>query len=377
MRWCVECVLPDTRPNLRLNEEGVCNACVNYKRRAQIDWDARLKELAQLVDSARSRRAEYDCIIPVSGGKDSTWQTIKCLELGLRPLAVTWRPPGRTPIGQRNLDNLIGLGVDHIDFSIDPGIEKVFAKETFIRAGSPAIPMHLALFAIPLKLACLYQIPLVIWGENSAVEYGDFDPSHTGAEMDDAWLHHYGVAHGTSPADWASAKLPLEKLAAYDRPTVQALSQSGVRPIFLGHFLQWDPAETAGEAQAHGFSYELNGARTGIYDFADIDDAYLSIHHLFKWFKFGFTRAMDNLSIEIRAGRTSRSEACRVIGDNVEGDSNEDVQAFCDYIEITNPEFINCVEMHRNTQIWERNPDGRWYIPDFLVPKVFDSVTQA
>lgn len=372
MNWCVKCVLPDTRPNLRLNEEGVCNACLNYRRRQEIDWDARLRELDELVDKARKRRAEYDCIIPVSGGKDSTWQTIKCLELGLRPLAVTWRPPGRTEIGQRNLENLINLGVDHIDFSIDPNIERAFARETFIRAGSPAIPMHLALFAIPLKLACAYRIPLVIWGENSAMEYGDSEASHTGAEMNEAWLRHYGVAHGTSPEDWVTDELPLAKLAAYRKPTAQELAQSEVTPVFLGHFLEWDPVETAQAATSKGFSYEQGGARTGIYDFADIDDAFIAIHHWMKWYKFGFTRVMDNLSIEIRAGRTSRLSACETIGLVKSADSSTDVNEFCEYVEISNSDFVAYAEKHRDTQIWHRGADGSWVIPDFIVPDIFN-----
>lgn len=367
MKWCVECVLPDTRPNLRLKENGVCNACMNYKRRAQIDWGARFTELEQLVDSVRSRQAAYDCIIPVSGGKDSTWQTIKCLELGLRPLAVTWRPPGRTSIGQNNLDNLIGLGVDHIDFSIDPNIERVFAREAFIRAGTPAIPMHLALFAIPLKLACVYRIPLVIWGENSATEYGHSDPAHTGAQMTEDWLHHYGVTKGTAPEDWVTEELPIAKLGAYRKPTASELANSGVTPVFLGHFLEWDPSQTAKAATNCGFAFEEGGARTGIYDFADIDDDYISVHHWMKWYKFGFTRDMDNLSIEIRAQRISRDRALEVLKDRGVVEPTTDIAAFCDYVGMTRGAFDKYAERWRNLAIWLRADDGGWKLPNLLV----------
>ena len=124
MKWCRSCILPDTRPNLTLDADGVCNACRNHGTKRQIDWNARAAALRDAVATAKAAASGYDCLIPVSGGKDSTWQTVKCLELGLKPLAVTWRPPGRTAIGQRNLDNLIGLGVDHIDYSIDPEVER-------------------------------------------------------------------------------------------------------------------------------------------------------------------------------------------------------------------------------------------------------------
>lgn len=122
IRWCQRCILPDTRPNLRLDADGICNACRNHEQKASIDWSARAALLDEVAEHAKQTALPngYDCLIPVSGGKDSTWQTAKCLDLGLRPLAVTWRTPGRTEIGQRNLENLIALGVDHIDYSINP-----------------------------------------------------------------------------------------------------------------------------------------------------------------------------------------------------------------------------------------------------------------
>ena len=117
----------------------------------------------QVVKNAKGKGTGYDCLIPVSGSRDSTWQTIVCLEKGLNPLCVTWRTPGRTGIGQKNLDNLISLGVDHIDYTINPKIEKRFMLEAFVKYGSPAIPMHMAIFNIPLKIAEKFEIPLIIW----------------------------------------------------------------------------------------------------------------------------------------------------------------------------------------------------------------------
>ena len=166
MRYCARCVLPDSRPNLTFDGEGVCDACRNHARKDVIDWAARRDRFRSVVEAARSNSSGYDCIVPVSGGKDSTWQVVTCLDHGLKPLAVTWRPPGRTAIGQRNLDNLIRLGVDHIDYSVDPRVEKEFMWAAFDRFGSTAVPMHMALFSIPLTLAVRLSIPLVVWGEN-------------------------------------------------------------------------------------------------------------------------------------------------------------------------------------------------------------------
>ena len=126
--FCQECILPDTRPNLEIGEDGVCTACFSHRTKESIDWPGRVEAFREIVEQAISRTERYDCVIPVSGGKDSTWQVLKCLEYGLTPLAVTWRPPGRTELGQRNLDNLVQLGVDHIDYQINPSIESRFAQ---------------------------------------------------------------------------------------------------------------------------------------------------------------------------------------------------------------------------------------------------------
>ena len=105
-------------------------------------------------------------------GKDSTWQVVKALEYGLKPLCVTWKTPARGSLGQKNLDNLVNLGIDHVDFSINPDVEKRFTFKALSEKGSVAIPMHMAIFAIPLRIANNFKIPLVLWGENSGLEYG-------------------------------------------------------------------------------------------------------------------------------------------------------------------------------------------------------------
>ena len=136
MRYCSSCILPDTRPGLTFGEDGVCSACrAHGVKQTEVDWDARAARFAELVERVRERGAPYDCLLPVSGGKDSTWQTLKCLEAGLHPLAVTWKTPGRTELGQRNLDNLVELGVDHLDFQINPVVERRFMLKAFERFG--------------------------------------------------------------------------------------------------------------------------------------------------------------------------------------------------------------------------------------------------
>ena len=369
MKWCNTCVLPDTRPNLSIGHDGVCNACKNHQSKGTIDWIARRQEFESVVKSAkdRSRPNGYDCLIPVSGGKDSTWQTVQCLDMGLKPLAVTWKSPGRTENGRRNLENLISLGVDHIDWQVDPRVESRFMLKAFERFGTTAVPMHMALFNIPLTLAARLGIPLVVWGENSASEYGAADDSHKGFALDHEWLQTYGVTHGTTASHWVDDDLSAKDLVAYFGPSADELTAAGTRAIFLGYYLPWDPQETKRVAEQHGFLASSEGPRTGYYDFADIDDDFISIHHWMKWYKFGFTRLFDNLSLEIRNGRISRGQALEILSSSGSQTPLEDIRRFCAFAGIEPDRFFGTAEGFRNHELWSRGENGVWFIPKFLL----------
>lgn len=367
LRYCRLCVLPDSRPNLDFDADGVCHACRTHAQRLRIDWAARERDFRALADGVKRRAGGYDCVVPVSGGKDSTWQVLKCLEHGLRPLAVTWKTPARTTIGQRNLDNLVSLGVDHIDWQVSPKVEARFMLKAFERFGSTAIPMHLAIFSMPLRIAVDFGIPLVVWGENSAVEYGNAETAEVGHRLDRAWLKAYGVTHGTSAADWADEELSVKDLAAYFGPDPDALEARGTRAIFLGHYFAWDPETSHAAARAHGFRTNAEGSRTGYYDFADIDDDLISIHHWMKWYKFGFTRLFDNLALEIRNGRMTRARAIEVIREAGDQTPLKDIEKFCSFAGISPARFFEIAGRFRNRGIWLQK-DGTWTIPGFLIP---------
>lgn len=367
MRWCQSCVLPDTRPSLVIGGDGVCNACAASRIRAGIDWNARRRALEEIAESAKARSKGHDCLIPVSGGKDSTWQVVQALELGLRPLCVTWRPPARTPLGRRNLDNLISLGVDHIDYSINPDVERRFTLAAFERFGATGVPMHMAIFNIPLTVAVRFEIPLILWGENSAAEYGGTEDEARGHRLDNDWLRKFGVTHGTAAKDWIGDGLSAKDLAPYIGPDPDALESQGIDAIFLGHFLPWDVETSLEVAKAHGFE-AADRPRTGYYNYADIDDDFISIHHWMKWYKFGFTRVFDNLALEIRRGRMSRGRAIDIIGETGDDTPLADIEKFCGFAGITQDRFFEIAARFRNRDVWTRDAESRWFIPDFLIP---------
>jgi N-acetyl sugar amidotransferase len=367
MKYCARCITPDTRPNIELDQKGICNACVAHASRLRIDWDERERAFQDVVRHAKSRSKGYDCVIPVSGGKDSTWQVVTCLKYGLNPLTVTWKPPARTDLGSKNLDNLIGLGVDHIDFQINPKVERKFVLRSFEQYGSTAIPMHMALFNIPLTLAMKFDIPLVVWGENSAFEYGGKEEERLGFRLDAHWLRKYGVTHGTKASDWIADDLTQKELTPYFGPSREDLDRKGILAVFLGYYFAWDPETSLSVARANGFASREEGPRTGYYNYADIDDQFISIHHYLKWFKFGFTRSYDNLSLEIRNGRIAREQAIEILITRGDETPYEDIEGLCKYLGIGQEQFLEICEKFRNREIWKKR-NGKWMLDDFLIP---------
>lgn len=367
MRYCTHCVIPSTRPHIEFDEAGVCNACRAHASKRTIDWPTRAAAFRDVVAAAKGAKRRYDCVIPVSGGKDSTWQVVTCLEHGLHPLAVTWKTPARTAIGAANLANLVGLGVDHIDYQVNPVVERTFLRTSFERFGTTAIPMHMALFNIPLTIAVSFDIPLVVWGENSAFEYGGTGDERRGFRLDSHWLRTYGVTHGTTALDWVSSELTAEALTPYFGPGDEELERRGIRAVFLGYYFEWDPERSLQVARAHGFQSRAEGPRTGLYDYADIDDEFVAVHHHLKWYKFGFTRLFDNLSIEIRNGRMTRAEAVEEVRRRGDQTPHGDIDAFCRFVGIPRRRFDEVAETFRNPGVWTRR-DGRWMIDGFLVP---------
>src|SRR5262249_7496291 len=160
-------------------------------------------------------------------------------------------------------------GVDHIDYQINPKVERKFMLKALERFGSTAIPMHMAIFSIPLKIAARFDIPLVVWGENSALEYSGSGEESRGFRLDRAWLKKYGVMHGTTASDWVDKDLSEKELAAYFGPSDEELEARGVRAVFLGYYFPWDPVTSLEVARAHGFEARSEGPKTGCYDYAD------------------------------------------------------------------------------------------------------------
>ena len=358
MKYCNNCILPNTRPNIVILSDGKCSACHSHNDKKKINWIKRKKDFYKIVKNLKKRKLLYDCLIPVSGGKDSTWQVIKMKNTGLSPLTFTYKPLLRNKIGQKNLDNLKKLGVHHIDFTVNELAEKKFLKRAFVRFGAVGIPMHMAMWNISYNLAKNFSIPYIFWGENSANEYGGSKKDQKLKLLNDRWIKKYGINFNTSAEDWVDNDLTKKEMAPFIKSKKTKHSSVVPKSIFLGDYFKWDPHKTYKIAKKFGFK-KISKPKTGSYNYADIDDDLISIHHYLKIYKFGFSRNFDNLSLEIRNNRLSRNKAVKIVKKDLFKPPKEDIKKFCKLINIGEKKFFQICEKFRNKKIWNKI-NGKW-----------------
>ena len=313
IRRCTNCVMPDTKPDLLFSDRGVCSACSAFADRSQVDWHSRREEFQSLVEDYRSDK-NWDCIVPVSGGKDSTAQVLKVLELGLRPLCVVAGTCDLTPIGRRNLDNLALLGVDLIEIRANPKIRRQLNKIGLERVGDISWPEHLAIFTSPVRAAVQFNVPLIVWGENSQNEYGGPAASMQNKVLDRKWLEEFGGLLGLRPSDLIAEDAFAEQdLLPYMYPSEAELSSVGVTGLFLGHYFPWDGVGNALIAGAYGFESNPTHTPGSMVGYENLDNFQTGIHEYFKYLKYGFGRTSDHVSLHIRRGRLTRKEGMAIV----------------------------------------------------------------
>lgn len=370
LKYCTLCVTPNTRPHISFDNHGVCSACQKAKeKKTVIDWKSRKKNLEKIFNDFKlSKAGRYDCIIPVSGGKDSTYQVhIVKNKYKLNPLCVTFRTLARTPRGEENLQSMRDMGVDHIDISPNPLGVNSLTKMAFLQFGDCSLLDHLAIYSIIPNFALRLGIPLVVWGENPWMEYGGSPKDSDIPRLNRNFLRDHDILKGRHVEEWVQNGLNLEDLQTMIYPSEEELDALNYTPIFLGYYLPWDAKQNVDIAKKYGFKVREKGPIMGLYDYADLDCMNIVIHHYFKWLKFGFNRVTDNASNEIRKGRLDRETAIKLVRDK-DGfkPPKEYIQAFCDQIGISEKEFWSTAEKFRNTNIWKKNSKDEWYIEGWI-----------
>lgn len=362
--YCTKCVMPNTKPDLHFDDAGVCDACRSAEKKGEkIDWDGRKKEFETLIDKYRSKdKKNYDCIVPVSGGKDSTHQTYVIRKMyGLRPLCVCFEPTFQTPRGKRNLDNLGKLGVDVLYFKKDPTTYKKMVIEGFKRVGDNEWPNHLGIFTIPVRVAVQYNIPLLIWGENSQLEYGGPAAATEKHFLDRRWLEEFGGLLGNRVEDMVGVDgITREDLLPYQYPDDKDIQRVGVTGLFLGYYFKWDARTQTEQATKNGFEVKDDGPVEGTYtNYENLDEHTVGLHDYLKYVKFGFGRATDHACLDIRNGRIGRDEGMRLIRMYDGKYPYYSVKMFSEYTGMSKEEIDAIIDQFTNKKIFEMNKNGK------------------
>jgi N-acetyl sugar amidotransferase len=366
LTYCKRCVMPSTRPDLLLDDLGICNACRSYENRSQVDWDLRYNELLNILKKFKSNNTNnnWDCVIPVSGGKDSTYQVVRVLQLGLNPLCVTATTCDLSDIGRNNIENIKKLGVDYIEFSPNPVVRSKLNLIGLKQVGDIAWPEHVGIFTIPVRVAVQYKIPLIIWGENSQNEYGGPESANNNNQLNRRWLEEFGGLLGMRVSDLIGQEgIESKHIIPYTYPSDEKLHDIGVTGLFLGHYLPWDGLSNVLIAQANGFTTYHKVVEGSFVNYENLDNHQHGIHDYFKFLKFGFSRASDIASLHIRRGRITRQDGIDAVK-RLDGlfpweYLGKSLEKILQPLNISIDEFILICDKFTNKNIFLRDDNGK------------------
>jgi N-acetyl sugar amidotransferase len=355
--------MPHTKPDLHIDDEGVCNACRSMDKRKEVDWAQRKIELTEVLAKHRRNGSNWDCIVPVSGGKDSTYQVIRMLQLGLNPLCVTSHTCDLSDIGRANIENLKRLGVDHVEFSPNPTVRAKLNRIGLTEVGDISWPEHVGIFTIPVRAAVQFNVPLLVWGENSQNEYGGPAAASDNNILTRRWLEEFGGLLGMRVSDLSETYgIEPRHLLPYQYPSDEELQRVGVTGLFLGHYLPWDGLSNALIAQANGFVTYDQPVEGSMVNYENLDNCQTGIHDYFKFLKFGFSRATDIACLHVRRDRITRQDAIEIVKARdgkfpwaYLGKSLEDI---LDPLDMSVDEFIKVCDRFTNKKIFKRDSAG-------------------
>lgn len=311
MTRCRICIYPDSRPDTHFSD-GVCSACRSFAERKHVNWDARLDALKALLADARRRGAAYDVVVPVSGGKDSTFQVLKLKELGARVLAVNSGTDMLSDIGRRNLDNLKNY-CDLIEWTPCVEVRKKLVRIGLFQVGDMSWPEHLAIWSIPTRAACMMGIPLVVWGEQPQREYASPDGVPIATKLDGAWVAQFGGMLGLRLSDVVGMEgLTEDDLSSFRFPTDEQLEKAGVSGIWLGDYVDWDGWKNGFIAQQYGFETLAHPVETSLANYENLDSYVTVLRDWLRYLKYSYSRATDIACNHIRRGRLTREEGLKL-----------------------------------------------------------------
>lgn len=348
--------MPSTRPEQVFDAEGICDACHSVEKKKSIDWSQREIEFQELLNKYRSDGSKYDCIIPVSGGKDSVHQALMMRDqYKMNPLCVNHVPCEITEVGAQNLTFLRELGFDLIQVGANRKAYREMVRIGFFKLGDCCWPEHIGIFTAPIRVAVQYKIPLVIWGENSQFEYGGPATKKENHFLDRNWLEQFQML-GHRIEDVVHDGIKLNDIKTFHYPTDEEIRSVGVTGLFLGYFTKWDTNANIQNALKLGWHQNPEGPVENAWNaYENLDCKWIGgLHDYMKFIKYGYSRATDQLCIEVRHGRLSRNEAIDELAKSSEGKVPwRYAPDFMKYLGITEKEFLDNLDRFTNKRIFE------------------------
>ena len=364
MKYCESCVYPLVAVNLEF-QDGICTACSmaleNFS--AEIDWDFREQEFVKLAETAiASSSGNYDCIVPVSGGKDSYYQVHIAKKYGLKPLLVTYHGNNYLPEGDYNRDRMrLVFDADHLVLGPSVEVLKKMNRLGFKKMGDMNWHAHCGIFTYPMQVAVKFDIPLVLWGEVAWDISGMFS-IHDMVEFSNRTRHEHGL-RGFEWYDFTGED--NEGLADNDLnwakyPSDDEIANVGLRGVFVGNYFKWDAnTHTKLVMDEYGWRAAQKPFERTYRLMSNLDDRYENgIHDLLKFVKFGYGRASDHASKDVRSGIMTRDEAIEMVRkyDHV---ISSDLAYWLDYVSMTELEFWQTADKFRDPRVWSIK-NGKW-----------------
>ncbi len=370
MNYCTKCVYPaSSAVPLAFDENGVCSGCRTSSQTVDVDWGRRKKMFERLIEEYRSKDgSNYDCIIPVSGGKDSYFQIHIIKKVyGLNPLLVTYHGNNYTPAGMRNLLNMREVfGVDHIFFTPSIDTLKTMNRLGMHIMGDMNWHAHSGIFTYPIRVAVQQNVPLMIWGEHGFMDLGGMHSYNDLVEFTYRFRHEHSL-RGYEWSDFLEAapkydeKLNKSELIPWMYPSDEEIEKVGVRGIYISNYFKW-------EANDHGpLMEELYGFEGADEPFertyrtlSNLDDMHENgIHDYMKYVKFGYGRATDHVCKDIRAGKMTREEGIKIV-DKMDPIKSKDIYRWLDYVGWSMEKFDQVADTFRDPRVWWKDQNGNW-----------------
>jgi len=355
--------MPDTRPGIFFNEEGICQGCLSEEKKDIIDWDTRYKELEALCDKYRSSNGDwYDCIIAVSGGKDSHYQTHVMKELmNMNPLLVTVEDNfPMTKAGLHNIHNISEeFGCDIISMKPNIKVQKKLMRYCFEKYAKPNYYLDVLMYSFPIHMAIKLNIPLVVYGENVNYEYGGSQKDETYSAIDQ---FYNDVASGISLEELCVEGITMKDLSLCIYPSKEEMKTANLDPIYLSYFIRWSGYGNYIFSKSRGFKDLSNEWRRShhIDDYSQVDTRAYLIHPWLKYPKFGHGYATDMASRQIKTGVLTREEGIKLVKKHDHDLDQLAVDDFCKFLGYPRSEFWTVVDKFYNRDLFDKDENGKW-----------------